>query len=156
MQPQDLCKAPLEAVTEVLQQRFLDKVVPYLGLVVSLYDVQHVEGGFVYPNDGAAFFNVHFRAVVFRPFVGEVMEGKLKSCNKEGLRVGLDFFNDVVIPEHALQDPSFFNEAEQLWVWKFDGESRSCKTIVHADVHGTGKLWSSSAAAAAAVWRQVA
>lgn len=33
----------------------------------------------------------------------------------------MDFFEDVLIPEHALQDPSFYDESERLWVWKFDG-----------------------------------
>lgn len=119
--PKDLCKTPLEAVTEVIEHRFLDKVVPNLGLIVTLYDVQSLEGGFVYPNDGAAFFKVRFRVVVFRPFVGEVITGTLIGSTKEGVRVSLDFFNDVIVPEHSLQDPSFFNEAEKLWVWKFDG-----------------------------------
>lgn len=80
--PADLTKAPLEAVTAVIEQRFLDKVIPNLGLVVTIYDVLHIEGGFVYPNDGAAFFKVQFRLVVFRPFVGEILVGKLKSCTK--------------------------------------------------------------------------
>lgn len=120
--PCDLHLSPLDAVSEVIKQRFVDKVVPNLGLVVTLYDVQSVEGGFVYPNDGAAFFKVAFRVVVFRPYVGEVITGTLRSCSKEGLRVCLGFFSDVLVPEHALQDPSFFNEGEKLWVWRFDGE----------------------------------
>ncbi|PNH09607.1 DNA-directed RNA polymerase III subunit RPC8 [Tetrabaena socialis] len=119
--PQDLTKTPVDAVTAVIEQRFLDKVIPNLGLVVTIYDVLSIEGGFVYPNDGAAFFKVQFRVVVFRPFVGEVIVGKLKSCSREGLRVSLEFFEDVLIPEHALQDPSFYDEAERLWVWKFEG-----------------------------------
>ncbi|GIL79729.1 hypothetical protein Vretimale_12372 [Volvox reticuliferus] len=119
--PQDLTKTPVDAVTAVIEQRFVDKVIPNLGLVVTIYDVLHIEGGFVYPNDGAAFFKVQFRVVVFRPFIGEILVGKLKSCSREGLRVSLDFFEDVLIPEHALQDPSFYDESERLWVWKFDG-----------------------------------
>ncbi|PNW75723.1 hypothetical protein CHLRE_12g538400v5 [Chlamydomonas reinhardtii] len=121
VQPADLTKAPLDAVTQVIEQRFVDKVIPNLGLVVSIYDVTNIEGGFVYPNDGAAFFTVQFRLVVFRPFIGEIIVGKLKSCSREGLRISLDFFDDILIPEHALQDPSFYDEAERLWVWKFDG-----------------------------------
>ena len=121
VQPQDLSKTPLDAVTEVIEQRFLDRVIPDLGLVVTLYDVQSIEGGFIYPNDGAAFFKVKFRVVVFRPFVGEILVGKLKSCSKEGLRVSLDFFEDVLVPEHALQEPSSFHDGEKLWVWRFDG-----------------------------------
>lgn len=82
VQPADLTKAPLDAVTQVIEQRFVDKVIPNLGLVVSIYDVTNIEGGFVYPNDGAAFFTVQFRLVVFRPFIGEIIVGKLKSCSR--------------------------------------------------------------------------
>ncbi|MEW5306280.1 MAG: hypothetical protein WDW38_009122 [Sanguina aurantia] len=119
--PSDLTKAPLDAVTDVLQSRFLDKVIPDLGLVITVYDVTSIEGGFVYPNDGAAYFKTVFRLVIFRPFLGEVLVGKLKSSSRAGLTISLDFFDDVFVPEHALQDPSFYNEEEKLWVWRFDG-----------------------------------
>ncbi|KAG1675686.1 hypothetical protein FOA52_002395 [Chlamydomonas sp. UWO 241] len=121
VQPSDLSKHPLDAVTDVLESTYIDKVLPGNGLAVTLYDVQSIEGGFIYPNDGAAYFKVRFRLVVFRPFVGEVLVGRLKSCTKDGLRVSLGFFDDILIPVWALQDPSFFEEAEKLWVWKFDG-----------------------------------
>ena len=80
--PKDLNKPPLTAVADVIEQQYLDKVVPDLGLVVSVYDIQSVEGGHIYPNDGAAHFKAKFRIIVFRPFIGEVLVGKLKSCNK--------------------------------------------------------------------------
>lgn len=118
--PQDLTKTPQDAVTEVIEQRFLDRVIADLGLVTTVYDIQSIEGGFVYPNDGAAYFRVKFRVVVFRPFVGEILVGKLKSCSKSGLKVSLDFFDDITIPEHALQEPSYYDEREKLWMWKFD------------------------------------
>lgn len=51
----------LQAVTEVIEQRYIDRVIPDLGLVVTLYDIQGIEGGFIYPNDGAAFFKVCVR-----------------------------------------------------------------------------------------------
>lgn len=80
--PKDLNKPPLIAVTDVIEQQYLDKVVPDLGLVITIYDIQHIKGGHVYPNDGAAYFKARFRCVVFRPFVGEVIVGKLQSSNK--------------------------------------------------------------------------
>jgi DNA-directed RNA polymerase III subunit RPC8 len=82
VQPQDLSRTPEDAVTAVIEQQYLDKVIPNLGLVVTVYDVLSIEGGLVYPNNGAAFFDVTFRLVVFRPFVGEVLVGRLKSCDR--------------------------------------------------------------------------
>jgi DNA-directed RNA polymerase subunit E'/Rpb7 len=41
--------------------------------------------------------------VVFRPFVGEVMVGKIRACTKEGIQVSLEFFDDIIIPSYSLQ-----------------------------------------------------
>lgn len=82
VQPCDLDKPPIDAVTQVIKQRYVDTVIAKLGLVISLFDILSIEGGFIYPNDGAAFFKVKFRLVVFRPFVGEVLVGKLIACTK--------------------------------------------------------------------------
>ncbi|KAK9815819.1 hypothetical protein WJX72_010172 [[Myrmecia] bisecta] len=119
--PSDLDSKSITAVTSVIEQTYIDKVVADLGLVMSLYDVQQIEGGFIYPSEGSAHFQTKFRLVVFRPFVGEVIVGKLTKSSKEGLHVSVGFFDDIFIPEYSLQEPSFFNEAEQLWFWKFDG-----------------------------------
>lgn len=120
--PQDLIKPPLTAVTEVLEQEYLDKVIPDLGLAVSIYDVLSVEGGHIYPNDGAAYFRVCFRLVVFRPLVGEVLAGKILSCSRKGIRVSVDFFEDIHVPDYALQEPSLFDPDEGVWKWTYEGQ----------------------------------
>eukprot|EP00854_Cymbomonas_tetramitiformis_P010798 gene10798-12774_t len=114
--PENLGKARVEAVTDQLEITYVDKVFPELGFIISIYEILSIEGGTIYPSDGGATFSV-----VFRPYVGEVLIGRLEKSNSAGLKVTLDFFNDVFVPEHALQAPSEFDEQEQLWVWKIDG-----------------------------------
>eukprot|EP00897_Mesotaenium_endlicherianum_P005428 jgi/Mesen1/4913/ME000246S04147 len=119
--PQDLNRPHLQSVTGEIRKTYYDKVVvPEHGLCISLYDIQSVEGGFVFPGDGAPRFTVKFRMVMFRPFVGEVLVGKLTGCDPTGLYVSVGFFGDIYIPEHLLQAPSTFDEEERLWVWKFN------------------------------------
>jgi DNA-directed RNA polymerase III subunit RPC8 len=61
---------------------------------------------------------VEFRLIVFRPFRGEIIEGKIISSSKEGIRVSLEFFDDILIPgPMSLFPGSKFNNSEQLWVW---------------------------------------
>ena len=48
VEPRYLGLSPLEAVMAVIQRRYIDRVVPDLGLVVTIYDVGLIEGGFVY------------------------------------------------------------------------------------------------------------
>ncbi|KAH9576965.1 hypothetical protein CY35_01G190000 [Sphagnum magellanicum] len=135
------------------------QVLKDLGLCVTLYDIKAVEGGFVFPGDGAPRFTVDFRLVMFRPFVGEVLIAKLKTCDKSGLYLSLgSFFEDIHIPEHLLQQPSTFDEDEKLWVWNYNGAipggaskvptnsnraGEECKTICsHANYWGCKCGWS--------------
>ncbi|XP_077218409.1 RNA polymerase Rpb7 N-terminal domain-containing protein isoform X2 [Tasmannia lanceolata] len=102
--PPELLSLPLDkAISGELERLFLDKVIPNLGLCVSVYDIQSVNGGIVYPNEGAPAYVVRFRLVMFRPFVGEILVGKIQSSDVNGLRCALpvSFFIHVVT--------SFFN-----------------------------------------------
>jgi DNA-directed RNA polymerase III subunit RPC8 len=67
------------------------------------------------------FLVAKFRLVVFKPFVGEVLIGKIRSCTEEGLSISLTFFDDIFIPAHCLQPGTAFNSSERLWVWNYDG-----------------------------------
>mmetsp|Transcript_17707 Transcript_17707/g.24470 ORF Transcript_17707/g.24470 Transcript_17707/m.24470 type:complete len:215 (+) Transcript_17707:86-730(+) len=118
--PENLAKPREEAISDAIEDIYVDKVFPNLGLMISLYELVHFEGGTIYQLDGAATFTVTFKMVVFRPFVGEILTGKLIKSDSKGLQLSLGFFNDVYVPEHALQDPSTFDEIEKLWVWKID------------------------------------
>ncbi len=48
------------------------------------------------------------------------IQGKVKSCSKEGVHVTLSFFDDIFIPVNNLQTPSRFDENEQLFVWQYN------------------------------------
>ncbi len=80
---------------------------------------------YVYAAEGSSHSQVSFRLVVFRPFIGEVLCGKLVHCNRDGVRVSLGFFDDIFIPSHLLQQPSEYNVAKNLWTWKYGDEEGS-------------------------------
>lgn len=82
--PCNLGRPAQEAVANALEKAFVDRVVTDAGLVVTVYDILSIDGGFVFHSDGAAHFKVSFRLVVFRPLVGEVLTGTLKRCNRSG------------------------------------------------------------------------
>uniref|UniRef100_A0A8C0EC64 DNA-directed RNA polymerase subunit n=2 Tax=Strigidae TaxID=30459 RepID=A0A8C0EC64_BUBBB len=65
---------------------------------------------------------VHFRYVVFHPFLDEILIGQIKSCSQDGVHVSIGFFDDIVIPPESLQQPAKFDEAEQVWVWEYETE----------------------------------
>lgn len=110
----------VDAVREALNIKFANKVVFNVGLCIALWDIEKIEDSYIFPGDGATHTNVHFRYVVFRPFVDEILVGRIKSCSKEGLNVSVGFFDDIHIPSDSLQTPSKFSEQEQLWSWEYD------------------------------------
>ncbi|KAL8140100.1 hypothetical protein V2J09_006121 [Rumex salicifolius] len=105
--PPHLLHHPLDvAIKSELESLFLDKIIPKLGLSVSIYDIADIQGGFVLASEGAPTYKVIFRLIVFRPFVGEVISAKIKESTKDGLQLTLGFFDDIYIPSSYLPDPS--------------------------------------------------
>lgn len=126
--PPHLLSLPLnEAIKGELEGLFLDKVIANLGLCISVYDISSIEGGFIFPGDGASTYTVKFRLLMFRPFVGEVITSKLKESTSDGLHLSLGFFDDIYVPVpflpnplHSEPDPE--NKNQILWKWEYRGE----------------------------------
>ena len=108
-----------DAVKVELNRRFANRVIHNVGLCICLFDVLKYEDSFIFPGDGSSHTRVHFRFIVFRPFIDEVITGKIKSCSREGVTVSLGFFDDILIPPEYLQQPSKFDDSEQVWVWEY-------------------------------------
>ena len=107
---------------------------PNLGLVVSLYDIASIEGGFVYPNDGAAYFTAKFRLVVFRPFPGEVspwQPGLIRSVHSVR----------CVHSEHSVHCvhlPGWSSSGPSLGRCAFDGRNLGSTGISDCRISGNG------------------
>lgn len=109
-----------DAIAGELNKKLANKVVLNVGLCIALFDIINLEESYIFPGDGASHTRVHFRYIVFRPSIEEVLIGKIKSCSQEGVHVTLSFFDDIIIPPSSLQHPSRFSETEQAWVWEYD------------------------------------
>jgi|SRR5277367_5981863 DNA-directed RNA polymerase III subunit RPC8 len=59
-----------------------------------------------------------FRMTVFRPFVGEVLSGRIMAATHRGIRISLEFFDDIFIPEHLL-----FSTAKLYYTSGTEGET---------------------------------
>ncbi|KAH0505474.1 DNA-directed RNA polymerase III subunit RPC8 [Microtus ochrogaster] len=126
-----------DSVAEELNKKLANKVVYNVGLCICLFDITKLEDAYVFPGDGASHTKVHFRYVVFHPFLDEILIGKIKGCSPEGVHVSLGFFDDILIPPESLQQPAKLyplksvvvaltlvssDEAEQVWVWEYETE----------------------------------
>ncbi|KFM81263.1 DNA-directed RNA polymerase III subunit RPC8, partial [Stegodyphus mimosarum] len=111
-----------DAIADELRLKFANKVVMNVGLCIALFEITKLEESYIFPGDGASHTGVYFSYIVFRPFMNEILVGKIRSCSREGVHVSIGFFDDILIPQDVLQHPSRFDEKEQLWVWVFSNE----------------------------------
>lgn len=65
-----------------------------------------MDDSYIFPGDGAAHTKVEFRFVIFRPFMEEIIVGKIKNCSKEGVHSKypglIMFINSFLIIDSAL------------------------------------------------------
>ena len=99
-----------QTLIKEINRKYSNKVILDYGLCISFFDFIRIEPGKIYPGDGAShnegnqidfyFKLVEFRMILFRPVEGEVIVGKVLSSNKNGIRVSLEFTEDVWIPSY--------------------------------------------------------
>lgn len=129
----------IPAIKDIIEDKYIDKVLPDAGLVVALYDIVKVTDAYIFPGDlkdsqGDAACTVVFRLVVFRPKIGEILFGRVQSSTPMGLQVSLGFFQDVTIPANQLRDPCDFDEKLLTWVWEYKDDKE--KVIPYPYVPG--------------------
>ena len=71
-----------QAVTDAVNRSMANTVVHNVGLFVSVFDLLEIGDSFLL-HDGCSHTAVTFRALVFRPFVEEVLVGRIKSCSQQ-------------------------------------------------------------------------
>ncbi|KAG0045780.1 DNA-directed RNA polymerase III subunit rpc25 [Gryganskiella cystojenkinii] len=120
IEPSGFRKKKSQAITDEINRKYANKVLQDVGLCIAMHDILSASEGFIHHGDGCSYVTVEFRMVIFRPFIGEVLTGRIRSCNEDGVRVTLGFFDDIFIPGSYLQEKSEFDSQEQLWVWVYD------------------------------------
>ena len=68
-----------------------------VGLCIVLHDITKIEESYILPGDGASHTKVTFRFIVFRPWIEEILIGKVRSSSSEGVHGNnlIQLFNSV-------------------------------------------------------------
>ncbi|RMD39692.1 hypothetical protein DV735_g5416, partial [Chaetothyriales sp. CBS 134920] len=88
--PHSLYKRDMDNLSERLNSKYANHVIPRVGLCICLYDILNYSDGLVGAGTGNVNVNVEFRMIVFRPFKGEILTGVIKRCTREGLELWFD------------------------------------------------------------------
>ncbi len=117
----------IPALTQAIENKYIDRVIPNIGLVLAFYDIISVNDCFIFPGDfrdsfGEPACSVQFRLVTFKPAVGELLQGRIIQSTTTGVRVSLRFFNDVEVPAHELLQPAVYDGKRKIWLWQHGEE----------------------------------
>mmetsp|Transcript_62151 Transcript_62151/g.148254 ORF Transcript_62151/g.148254 Transcript_62151/m.148254 type:complete len:224 (-) Transcript_62151:136-807(-) len=128
IKPNDLRHNQYLQLKKEIQIKYVDRVIPHVGLCIEFYDFVKIKDAHIYPGDGKLacgepYVKVEFNLIIFRPLINEWLIGSIADSGTTGLRVSLGFFEDVLIPPANLITPHAFDPSSRQWVWKFTTES---------------------------------
>lgn len=117
----------LAALEFIINKRLSDRVIPGIGLCIALWDWISVGDDRILWQTGETSTCCQFRVVVFAPFEGETVFGRISGSHSEGLCMEVGFFDAIHIPTAALPVPSTWDKGENVWIWapKFDEEDET-------------------------------
>ena len=93
-----------QACEDALNLKYSYKVLPEVGLALKVFDILSITEPIVHAcQDGGYQSTIIFRLVVFRPQESQILLGKILECDQQkGVRVTLEFFDDIYIPSQYL------------------------------------------------------
>ncbi|ORX85228.1 hypothetical protein BCR32DRAFT_229818 [Anaeromyces robustus] len=110
-----------EAIIDEINHKYSNKVLHNVGLCIELLDLIEVSDGIVLPcKDGSYTVKVTFKMIVFRPFIGETLIGKVSNSSEKGIKVSMGFFDDITIPASQLTPDTTFDKTQNVWIWNFN------------------------------------
>lgn len=89
--PPSRFEEPLKEVSsQVLNEKYVGKIDKKLGLMVTVREIEQIGIGKVIMGDGAAYYDVTFNALFFKPELHEIVEGEVIEITEFGafVRIG--------------------------------------------------------------------
>ncbi|PSK55728.1 DNA-directed RNA polymerase III subunit rpc25 [Elsinoe australis] len=126
--PQDYEKRSARALEDNINAKYANKVIHKIGLAVGLFDILKFSEGLIGHGTGIVNVHVDFRLIVFRPFKGEILQGRIMENTPYGLRITMDFFDDIWVPAPGMTfENTQYDKIEEEgqapeWVWIWHAE----------------------------------
>ncbi|MGZ7043746.1 MAG: DNA-directed RNA polymerase [Methanobacterium sp.] len=96
---------PLDDVAfELLNEKYVGKIDKKLGLMVTVKEVQDIGVGRVIMGDGAAYYDITFTAIFFKPVLQEVVEGEVIEITEFGAFVRMGPMDGLVHVSQVTDD----------------------------------------------------
>ncbi|KAI0387328.1 RNA polymerase III subunit Rpc25-domain-containing protein [Hypomontagnella monticulosa] len=122
IRPDNFEKPSHVAIEDSINAKYSNRVIQKIGLCICMYDLLWASEGLIGHGSGMVNVNVEFRMIVFRPFKGETMFGRISWADSDGIHIRTDFFEDIFVEYKELPENTQYDHNEKAWTWIFDPE----------------------------------
>ena len=89
----------MRTLIESIESKYQNKMIEGKGIGITLYSLVKIDQGEIMVGTGDVYYNVVFNFIVYQPFVGEVIEGKVLRSLSTGIQVTLGFTDEIYIDQ---------------------------------------------------------
>ena len=111
----DLFDKPLnEAIIEEIRRNYDGFISKDFGIIVDVSDITNVGRGVIIPGDGAAYYNVTFNLITFKPEMQEVIPGQIKDIADFGAFITMGPIEGMIHVSQTMDDFVSFSKDKTL------------------------------------------
>ncbi len=122
IEPVHFDKDVKEQLIVSIKRKYINKIIPNTGCSLAFCELLSFDQGYILHNDGSSYHNTVFKVIVFRPLIGEILQGIVSRSTKGGIFIQCDQFYDILIPPRCMPSSMTYLEEEQVWIWEIDGQ----------------------------------
>jgi DNA-directed RNA polymerase subunit E' len=113
--PPDLFGLPVEeAVVKRLKKEYEGHISQEIGIVIDVTKAGRIGEGVIIPGDGAAYYDVDFEILTFKPELQEVLLGKIKDIEDFGAFINLGPIDGMIHISQTMDDFVSFSKEKVL------------------------------------------
>jgi DNA-directed RNA polymerase subunit E' len=125
-----------QAVKESLQEQIEGKLNPDIGVFLAVTEVLSVGEGKIIPEDGAIYYPVEFKALVYRPEINEIVIGEVVDITEFGAFTRVGPLDALVHVSQIMDDKIAYDSKNSIFTGKKTGYKLKEGDLVRARVVG--------------------
>lgn len=125
-----------QAVKESLQEQVEGKLNPDIGVFLSVADVLGIGEGKIIPEDGAIYYPVEYRVMIYRPEMNEIVTGEVVDITEFGAFTRVGPLDALIHVSQIMDDKVSYDPKNSMFTGKKTGNKLKEGDLVRARIVG--------------------
>lgn len=125
-----------DAVKQSLEESIEGKINPDIGVFLSVTEVQKIGEGKIIPEDGAVYYPVEYKALIYMPDINEIVIGEVVDITEFGAFTRIGPLDALIHVSQIMDDKIAYDVKNSVFTGKKTGYKLKEGDIVRARVVG--------------------